>query len=365
MERSGHPGRGGAALAVACVAACFALLGVAAPASARLAETLRYAKADLVLDQALLEALGEQGVHVSGLGPAKLDGRALRMPVSNAFLEYGGGSGYAFMRGGLKLRGPRGSVTLRSLVLNTAKDRFNANVDGRSTVLASPEGINGTPTRYGLEVTVRRLVLSGAGARVLNRSLGLHRVFAAGASLARVRVSGESPTVPLDLSRFEFSFDEGFRQKLAGLGISISPVGAATQLGTAPLGFSFPDAGGDTNRGLGRGGIASPSYLHLSEGAFPNQHEANLGISISFESTLAGHVSAGGSPAFGGSPLGEANFAGIAKLDSAGMAEAPPTLLTLSSYGAPVLNGALGGGAAPFSVGEPLGTIAFAGRLGR
>ena len=63
-------------------------------------------------------------------------------------------------------------MSLRNLVLNTAKGRFNAKIDGRNTVFANPEGVDGTPTRYGLEVAVRRLRLTGAGARALDRALG-------------------------------------------------------------------------------------------------------------------------------------------------------------------------------------------------
>ena len=121
-------------------------------------------------------------------------------------------------RGGIGLRGPRGSVDLRKLVLNTAKGRFNATIAGRSVVLATPRGVDGRPTRYGLEVSVGRLLLSGAGARSLNRALGLRRVFAAGAALARARVSGETVTVPIKAASLEFSFDEGFCEKLADSG---------------------------------------------------------------------------------------------------------------------------------------------------
>lgn len=361
MERSEHLKGKWPALLAALLAACLALSVAAAPATARLAEALRYAKAHLVLDRALLGELEAEGVRAAGLGKARVQGRTVSMPVFNAFLEYGGGTGYAFMSGGLRLHGPHGTASLKDLVLNTAKDRFNAKVADHGLVLAIPEGVSGQPTRYGLEVAVKRLVLTGAGARELNRALGLGHLLRAGDSLGRMLVSGESPTVPLDLSRFEFSFDEAFRQKLAGLDITVSPVGASTQLSADPLAFSFPDATGNTNRGLGRGGISTPSYLRLSTA----QHEANIAITANFEDQLDGRVSPGGSPGLGGSPLGEASFLGVAKIDSDGMVEAPPTPLTLSGYGAPVLNTAFGGGVAPFAIGERLGTISFAGRLGR
>lgn len=186
MKRSGHFGRTRTAL-FAGIAACLTLLAGASVASARLAESLTHGTAHFVLDRTLIEALAEEGVRVVGSGPATVKGRTVTMPLREAFLEYGGGSGYALERGGLQFRGPHGSVALGGLVLNTAKDRFNATIAGRNTVLANPESVDGTPTRYGLEVTVKRLQLTGAGARALNRALGLRRVFVVGATFAHVR----------------------------------------------------------------------------------------------------------------------------------------------------------------------------------
>jgi hypothetical protein len=342
------------------------LLAGASPASARLAESLTHGKAHFVLDGALVEALASEGVDVLGTGPATVRGRTVTMPLREAFLEYGRGSGYALERGGLRFRGPGGSVTLGGLVLNTAKDRFNAKIDGRNTVLANPEGVDGTPTRYGLEVAVKRLQLTGAGARALNRALGLRRVFVAGATFARARVGGETVTSPVALTSFLLSFDEGFRQKLEALGVSVASGGSAAQLSATPLAFSFPDARGDANRALTHGGIHSRSYVRLSEGsAFPDLREARIEVGASFESTLAGSVRETSPSAQGGANL-EADFSATASLDVAsGLLEAVPTAILISSPVATTLNDALGREGEPrFAAGEPLGTIAFSGTIG-
>ncbi len=350
---------------VASMAIGLALLTGASPASARLAESLTHGKAHFVLDRALFKSLTKEGVHVIGRGPAMVRGRRVTMPLREAFLEYGRGSGYALERGGLALRGPGGAVTLRGLVLNTAKGRFNAKIAGRNTVLASPEGVDGAATRYGLEVAVKRLELTGAGARALNRALGLRRVFVAGTPLARARVSGETYTSPVKLTSFRLSFDEGFRQKLEALGAGAEPGGSAAQLSTTPLTFSFPDARGEANRALSHGGIHSRSNVRLSEGAFPDLREARIEVGMSFESTLAGRVWETAPSAQGGANL-EADFSVTTTLDPAtGLLEAAPTTIAVSASVAATLNEALGRDGAPqFVAGETLGAIAFSGAIG-
>ena len=185
----------------------------------------------------------------------------------SGYFEYGRGTGYAFERGGLSFRGPGGAASLHKLVLNTAKGRFSAKIDGRDTVLAYPERVDGRPTRYGLEVAVKRLALTGAGARALNRALGLKRVFVAGSALATARVEGETYIIPVSRTSLEFSFDEGFRQKLADLGVIVAPTGSAQQLGSVPLAFSFPDAAGSGNQRLSISTISRPVRCDFLEPA--------------------------------------------------------------------------------------------------
>jgi hypothetical protein len=365
VARSTHLGRTGTAL-FAGIAACLTLLAGASVASARLAESLTHGKAHFVLDRTLIETLTEKGVRVAGSGPARVQGRTVTMPLREAFLEYGGGSGYALERGGLRFRGPHGSVALGGLVLNTAKDRFNATIAGRNTVLATPEGVDGTPTRYGLEVAVKRLQLTGAGARALNRALGLRRVFVAGDTFARVRVSGETPTVPIGLTSFQLGFDEGFRQKLEALGVAVTPGGSAAQLSATPLVFSFPDSRGDANRGLTHGGIRSRSYVRLSEGAFPDLREARIEVGVSFESALAGRVWETSPASHSSGPNLEADFSGTTLDPATGTLEGPSTPIALSPSAAAELNEALSRDGVPqFQAGDPLGTLVFSGRLGR
>lgn len=351
----------------AVLATAATLLLSPSPATARLAESLTGGKVHVVLDKRLFEALRGEGVDLVGTGGTKVAGRTVTMPLREAFLEYGGGTGYAIPSGGLRLRGEGGSVDLTELVLNTAKRRFNARIDGRSTVLAVPAGLDGAPTRYGLEVAVKRLGLTGAGARALNRALGLSRVFVAGSPLGRALVGGETPTVPIALSKLELGFDESFRQKLAALGVTASASGSATQIGTVPLAFSFPDAKGEANRHRSQGGIVSRTgSVHLVQGTFPVQREATIALSLSFESTVVGSVRETWPTSSSGAPLGDLNFATVTGLDQAsGAIEAPPTPVPLSPAGADQLNEAFVPSQPPrFFAGELVGTISFAGRLG-
>lgn len=366
MERLGGLVNKRAASLLALAGACLALLVVAAPASARQAESLARGEVHFVLDRSLVSALEGEGVRVVGLGKARVKGREVTMPLSSGYLEYGRGSGYVFLRGGLAFRGPHGSAVLRSLVLNTAKRRINAKINGRNTNFAYPAGIDGRPTRYGLEVAIKRLTLTGAGARSLNRALGLMRVFATGGALASARIEGETYVIPVSSINLEFSFDEAFRQKLADLGVTVSPTGAAQQLGSAPLAFSFPDATGSGNGTLSNGTISSRSTLHLTQGVAPDQHEGTIGVSVSFESTLDGTVRETWPSSHSGAPFGETSAVSVAIVDKdAGRFEVPPATVRLSQYGVPELNTAFGTPASQFAVGQVVGAVSVSGRLGR
>lgn len=209
-------------------------------------------------------------------------------------------------------------------------------------------------------------MLTGAGARDLNRALGLRRVFAAGAPLARARVSGETVTVPIAPASLEFSFDEGFRRKLAALAVAVAGSGSAAQVGTVPLAFSFADAAGDGNLGLTQGVVGSRSTLHLTQGTVPNQHEATIAFSMSFESELVGTVRETWPSSRSGAPFGETDISPPTIDLATGTIGEPPTPVRLSQYGVGELNEAFGAGVPQqFFAGEPLGTLALSGRLGR
>lgn len=366
MERSGGLVDTRVASLLALAVACSALLVVVQPASARQAESLARGDVHFTLDRALVTALDRAGVRVVGLGKARVRGRSVTMPLSSGYLEYGRGTGYVFLRGALAFRGPHGSALLRGFVLNTAKKRINAKINGANTNFAFPEGVDGRSTRYGLEVAIKRLALTGAGARSLNRALGLTRVFVPGATLARARIEGQTYVVPVKSINLEFSFDEAFRQKLVDLGVSVAPTGSATQLGAAPLAFSFPDAKGSGNEMLSHGTISSRSALHLVQGAVPDQHEGTIAISVSFESTLVGTARETWPSSHSGAPFGETSAVGVAIIDGdAGTFEVPPATVRLSQYGVPELNSAFGTPASQFAVGELVGTVSASGRLGR
>jgi len=134
----------------------------------------------------------------------------------------------------------------------------------------------------------------------------------------------------------------------------------------APLAFSFPDATGSGNNRLSEGMISSPSTLHLTQGVIPSQHEATIGISISFESPLVGSARETWPSSHSGAPFGETGAVSVALIDAdAGSFEVPPATVRLSSYGTPELNSAFATPSRQFAVGELLGTLSVSGRLGR
>jgi hypothetical protein len=351
--------------------AALCLLGLAlSPVPPAGADPVESGKTKLILNPALYRALEAEGVRVVGLRPAKVDRRVVTMPIDEGILEAGHGTGYVFERGGFRFQAERGSLTIRNPILNTAKRRLNATIESKNVVVATTEGIRGRRAEFGIDVKVRSLLLTGKGARVLNRALGLHGVFVAGRSLGEALISIETDTVPIAGGSLEFSFDERFREKLQSLGITVSPFESATQVSAVPLAYSFGEVKGDVNRYLSHGGIATTNDgLRLVQAGAPEPREAIWGsLGIGFENGFGGEASDVvlarwrvplGISAVG--PIGQIEF-GSPPFDAKnGRILGGPSFATLSPFAVQPLNDtfAAGKSPSPFYTGEPLGTFSF------
>jgi len=312
------------------------------------------------LDGKLRQALEKAGVQVLPLKPAGLKGKALRFPLKEeGIFEPRFGTGYAFLRGGIRLRYGSRTVAARRLVLNTAKKRLTAVVSGHTITLAVTDDVKAHRTDLGIVVKVETLRLTAKGAQFLGGELGRRDLFQPHKLLGRAVLAAEFFTVPVTGGTIDFSFDEGFRQKLQSLEVSVHTTGAAVQTSTMPLAFEFPVKGATINRTLTHGDLyTSGSGMTLEQPATPFPRKVDWGsLRLGFENGYGGE---GSDVVTAGSPIGQIDFGESPAFDpSTGTFSAGPTAATFSPYSVGLLNEAFAEGRPVFGAGEPLGSFAF------
>lgn len=151
----------------------------------------------LVLNGSFEKTLRQSGVTVKPLGPAKLKGRKLTLPVQSGGFDPGlGGSSFA-QAGGLKLVTGGKSVALRRLRLDFATKTLSATVAGKRIAVAHLFGATLKRDGFDARLKVKRLPLKGAAAATLSRALGLPGLLRLGGSLGSIDALGEASEVEI------------------------------------------------------------------------------------------------------------------------------------------------------------------------
>ncbi|HXQ89606.1 MAG TPA: hypothetical protein VN733_08200 [Solirubrobacterales bacterium] len=344
-----------------------------APAAAGAAQPLPIDGGDatLILDGKLRRTLDAAGAELEPLKPAHRLEKTIVLPLkAEGGFELRFGTGYAFLRGGLRLRAGGRSVAVRRLVLNTAKKRLSGRIAGRPVTLAATDEVRAYRTGLGLLVKVGSLRLTSAAADLLGAKLRQPDLFRPHRLLGRVTLGAQLFTVPVTKGTIDFSLDDGFVQKLTGLGVSVVPYGPATLLSAAPLTFSFGELRGEIDPQFEHGSVISTKEqgLSLIQPGSPESREVTWrGIGIGFENGFGTEgsdvVTASWTVPLGlsaGPTLGQIEFGASPSYDGKGETfTAPRTPATLSPYAVKPLNDAFAGGKEAFKAGEPLGSFSF------
>lgn len=321
-------------------------------------------KASLKLDADLYRAMQSEGVNVKKLGVAKVQGKAITLPLGGGLLAPDDGSGKLSQRGGVKFTAGRRTVALRGFVLDTAKDLLSAKLGGKKLTLATAKGVKAERKGFGLRLGVRDMVLTARAARALNSGLGVMGVFRGGQSLAAASIGVRFSELTATDGTIYFFFDPAFRAKLESLGIeTLTFEGTETYVHTLP-GFAIPGVGGSLARDLSSGALTSPNGLRLVQGGgTPTGEVGMLGISLSFEAkTASADIRAQPAGTGGVAPIATVEFSTVHANPITGVISVPETKAALSPNLAEALNATFGapkGQPSAFNAGEPLGTFAF------
>lgn len=322
--------------------------------------------ASVILSGQLKRELGRAGIEVKPSKPAHPLEKTIVLPLKpEGGFETKHGFGYAFLRGGIRLRAGKRTVAMRKLVLNTAKHRLSATIDGHPLALAATAGVDAYTGGLGLVVQVGSLRLTPEAAALLAAKLGSPEVFRAGRPLGRLTLGAPLFLIPVTEGAIHFSFDAGFRQKLESLGVSVSPYGTATETSST---FNFDRIGGEINPAFEHGELLAGKEEGIRLVQAGSAREVVWSrIRIGFENGYGGEgsdvVTASWTSSFAnpeGRPIGQIEFGDTPSFNGkSGFFAGPTTAATLSSYAVQPLNEAFVGGAPVFSAGEPLGGFSF------
>jgi hypothetical protein len=152
-------------------AALFALLAFAPLASAA-ADPIGSGTTTVTLNKGTVNGWKKRGVKVSKVSPAKLSGTKATFPVKEGSLDPTTGLGTVTHNGGLKFKAGKKSATVKALVLDTSKKSLTAKVAGKKMKLATVKGFSFTRNGFGVNLTIKKLKLTSAAAKQLNKKLG-------------------------------------------------------------------------------------------------------------------------------------------------------------------------------------------------
>jgi len=246
MTDASRPGMArGTTLPVAVLAAAlFALLALAPFASAA-TDPVASGSTTVTLNQGFVNSLKKPGIKILKINPAKLKGKKATFPVTGGEVDPTTGVANLTHSGGLKFKAGKRSTTVKALVLNTAQKSLSAKVGGKKLKFASVAGYTFTRNGFGVNTTIKKLKLTSAAAKQLNKKLGYTKnpkPFKANKLLGSAAGEVQPSTVTIvPGGNVDFAANPALLAKLAKVKVNVETLAPTT--GTAPA-FAFPITGG-------------------------------------------------------------------------------------------------------------------------
>jgi hypothetical protein len=237
--------RGTKLTAAIMAAALFALLAFAPFASAA-PDPVASGSATVTLKNGFVKSLKKRGVKITKVAPAKLKGKKATFAVGGGELDPTTGAGTLNLNGGLQFKAGKKKVKVKALVVNTTKKGLFANVGGKKVKLAVLAGWSYTRAGFGVSLNVKKLKLTTAAAKQLNKKLGFKKGKKPfkGNRLMAAAVAEEQPaTVTLvPANNVVFDVNADLLKKLTEVKTNVETIAPTTQKGLTT--FEFPISGG-------------------------------------------------------------------------------------------------------------------------
>ena len=112
------------------------------------------------------------GIKVQKISPAKLSGKKATFTNTGGSVDPTTGLGEVTLGGGLKFKAGKKTAPVKGLVLNTSKKALFAKVAGKKMKFATVAGWSQARNGFGVNITVKKLKLTGNAASALNKKTG-------------------------------------------------------------------------------------------------------------------------------------------------------------------------------------------------
>ena len=309
------------------------------------------------------KALKKAKVKMTALAPATVRGAIITLPVSGGTLDSDSGRGAVSHSGQLKLKAPRGGLTMRDFTLKTTSMPLIANVSGAQLKLVSGSGFSTAPEGFGTSVRYRTLRLSKNLAERLDKKLKLKKTFSTGEAFGSSLTTTQPSTVIVQAKGdISFEFNPETFAKLSSRDVAINPVFPAEHIANT---YVLPIHAGHIAPDASQGVIETQGdieLIKLGSGTvqlrelWPEFGPDVIGAELVIEpgSTVTGGLARQSIAAFG---LSGATLASDPATRTIGLSS---LAVNFAAVTAATFNQAFAKGEGEvFKAGEPLGTISF------
>jgi hypothetical protein len=226
----------------------------------------------ITLDGKFTKYLKTFGITVQKISPTKLKGKAATLTVTGGTLDPLTGLGEVTLGGGLKFKAGKKTAPIKGLVLNTTKKSLTGKVAGKQMKVATVAGWSFARNGFGVNLTVKKLKLTGSAASALNKKTGYKKgkpkPFISGKLMGKsssatqpstvVVLPGGSATLALSVSALGKLAKVGPEECLCSgatkqpFKVNLAPVAPTQVVSLSPVTAAFPISGGT----MGPTGIA-------------------------------------------------------------------------------------------------------------
>ncbi len=226
-------------------AALFALLAFAPFASAA-PDPVESGSATVTLNNGFVKSLKKRGVKIVKIKPAKLKGKKATFPVVGGEMDPTTGAGTLRLGGGLKFKHGKKKAPVKALVVDTKKKGLFAKVAGKKVKLATLAGWTYTRAGFGVALNAKKLKLTKAAAKKLNKKLGFKKgkkPFKGNRKMGSAVAEEQPATVTvLPGGNVSFKADQGLLLKLKDVETEAKVIAPTTEKGLGN--YELPITGG-------------------------------------------------------------------------------------------------------------------------
>ena len=312
----------------------------------------------LSFDKAFLAFAKQNGVKLSAVAPAKLQGNAIVFPVVGGKFDPTAAKGTIEHEGALLFKAGRRSIPIKALQLKTTQRGapLSAKLGGSQLKLFSARGLKVTRSGFADQAKATGLSLTAKVAGRLNKKLRLKDAFAAGQPFGSAQAKANPVTVAIASGKLTFTPDPGFAAKLGSLFVAVNPIFPAERPGP----FTLPIIAGTLAPNGAQGVLETQGSLEFLQLGGGQVFWADPLLDLA-AATFSPEVTVQPSPPYPGK-LGALAVAG---LSAASFAADPKSrtislqsgTLTHSAASAAAFNQAFAEGKAVFAAGEALGAV--------